>query len=226
MFKNRRANYLKRIFVCLFYFSICLPLSAQTSIDLTNEEASWLEQHQSIEIGVDGNWAPIDFIDKENQHQGILADTLALLSERLGVEFKVVPGPTFKEMLKKVMEGQLKVGTTIVETEERARKLVFADPYFVARKVIATRKEITGFKTIQDLHGKTVAIEKGYFTVKLLQEQHPEINLLLFDSTLAALQAVSWGQAEAYVGNQAVIQWQIHEEQLVNISVTGDASFT
>lgn len=225
MLNKHSTNVLMKIFSCVLCFSVCLPLFAQSNIELTNDEIAWLKQHQTIELGVDGNWPPVDFVAVDNQHKGVLADTLILLSKNLGVAFNINPGPTFNEMLQKVQAGQLKVGATIVETEERVRTLAFTNPYFIARKVIATRKEISDIRTIQDLYGKTVAIEKGYFTVKLLQEQHPEIKLTLFDSTLAAMQAVSWGQADAYIGNQAVIQWHIQEEQLVNLAVTGDPGF-
>jgi PAS domain S-box-containing protein len=212
--------------ILILCLSVSFQLSAQPDIQLTEEELAWINQHQTIELGVDGNWPPIDFIDAKNQHAGILADTIDLLSKRLGVEFNIIPGPTFKDMLKKVQTGKLKAGATIVKTDERSRTLAFTEPYFVARKVIATRNDVSGLRKIQDLYGKTIAIEEGYFTVKLLQENFPDIKLVMFDSTLDALRAVSWGQADAYIGNQAVIEWHIQQEQLVNLSVTGDASFS
>ncbi len=196
-----------------------------SDIDLTREERDWLEQHPVIDIGVDGNWPPVDFVDQRGLHSGVLSDYLRLLEERLGIEFRVHPGPTFKQMLQKVRKGKLKVGATIVKTEERTRDLAFTEPYFAARKVILTRKETQGISSLEDLHGKTLAIEKGYFTVKLLQQQHPEIKLLFFDDSLAAMKAVSWEQADAYVGNQAVIHWLIQQDQLTNLKIASSAGF-
>ncbi|MBT7951174.1 MAG: transporter substrate-binding domain-containing protein [Gammaproteobacteria bacterium] len=210
--------------ICFLFVFNCLQISAQTIEGLTDVEKDWLEQHQIIDIGIDGNWPPVDFIEN-GIHKGILADTLALLSGNLGIKFNVVTGPTFREMVGKVQSGQLKVGATIVRTEERSKDLWFAEPYYVARKVIATRQENNDIQTIEDLYGKTVAIEEGFFTVDLIQENHPDINLQFYDTSLDALKAVSWGKADAYIGNQAIIHYLAHEEQLANITVSGDPGF-
>jgi len=196
-----------------------------SQLKLTEQEQIWLAQHPIIDIGVDGNWPPVDFINQKGEHSGVLSDYLQLLSQRLGVEFKIHPGPTFKQMLQKVRQGKLKVGTTIVKTEERTHDLAFTEPYFAARKVILVRKETKEITSLKNLYGKTLAIEKGYYLVQTLQQQHPEIKLLFFESSLDAMKAVSWEQADAYIGNQAVIHWLILQEQLTNLKIVSDAGF-
>jgi PAS domain S-box-containing protein len=222
--RNYATGLLGNILYVLLCFFIQFDLLAQTSLELTDSELTWLQQHPEIDIGVDGNWPPIDYIDN-GIHKGIAADTLARLSQVLGIKFNVVTGLFFEQMVKKVRQGELKVAMTIVETDERKQVLWFTDPYFVARKVIATRNTVKDIHDIKDLYGKTVAIEAGFWTIEFIQEQHPEIKLKPYSSSLAALQAVSWNQADAYIGNQAVIQWMINEEQLVNLTVSGDPGF-
>ena len=194
-------------------------------IDLTWEEKSWLARHPVIDIGVDGNWPPVDFVNQKGLHSGVLSDYLRLAGERLEIEFRVHAGPTFEQMLEKVRKGELKLAATIVETKERARDLFFTEPYFAAHRVILTRKGTQGISSLQDLYGKTVAIEKGFFTAGLIQQQHPQIKLLFFDNSYDALKAVSWEQADAYIGNQAVIHWLIQQEQLTNLKIAGNAGF-
>ncbi|MCG7867798.1 MAG: transporter substrate-binding domain-containing protein, partial [Candidatus Thiodiazotropha taylori] len=87
--------------VCFASLHAAQPPRESTDLDLTTEETGWLAAHPIVDIGVDGSWPPIDFM-LDNEHRGIAADYLRLISERLGIEFKTDPGPTFKQMLQKV----------------------------------------------------------------------------------------------------------------------------
>jgi two-component system sensor histidine kinase/response regulator len=192
------------------------------SLDLTSAEHAWLRDHQEIPIGVDGNWPPIDFIDSSGRHMGITADYLRLISNRLGVQFIPQKSAKFKEMLGKVIRGELNVGATISYNAERAEKLYFSKPFYHVHKVILARDDTTGINSIADLYNRRVAIEDGFLTMRQLQQQHPQIKLVPVSSTLEALQMVSWGNADAYVGNQAVARWLQRQHQINNLAIIGD----
>ena len=195
----------------------------KNQLDLSEADKEWLKAHPLIEIGVDGNWAPIDFVDDRGRHQGISADYLKRIESSLGIRFEVVPGPTFKQMLDNVMHGSLNVAATVVETAERSKKLVFTDPFYTALKVIVTSEEqLQRINQIEDLYGKKLAVENGFSTMKQVQKLYPQIELLPVGSTTEALQMVSWGQADAYIGTRAVAQWTIEQEHLTNLGFSGD----
>ncbi|ODB90128.1 hypothetical protein A3195_01070 [Candidatus Thiodiazotropha endoloripes] len=198
------------------------PSQRSTDLDLTTEETVWLEAHPIVDIGVDGSWPPIDFM-LDDEHRGITADYLSLISERLGIEFKTHPGPTFKEMLQKVREGELPLAASVVKNEARERDLYFTEPFLQTHKAIVTRSSRQGLSDIESLRDKVVAVEDGFSTMRQLQELHPEINLLPVLNTHEALQAVSWKKADAYIGTRAVAQWVIQDQQLVNLHFSGDA---
>ncbi|MCW4292596.1 MAG: transporter substrate-binding domain-containing protein, partial [Candidatus Thiodiazotropha taylori] len=198
------------------------PPRQSSDLGLTTEETAWLEAHPIVEIGVDGSWPPIDFM-LDDEHRGIAADYLRLISERLGIEFKTDPGPTFKQMLQKVREGELPVAASVVKNQERERDLYFTEPFFQTHKAIVTRSSRQDLSDIESLRGKVVAVEDGFSTMRQLQELHPEIKLLPVLNTHEALQAVSWNKADAYIGTRAVAQWVIQEQQLVNLHFSGDA---
>jgi ABC-type amino acid transport substrate-binding protein/DNA-binding response OmpR family regulator/nitrogen-specific signal transduction histidine kinase len=194
---------------------------SQRELNLTNEELEWLRDHQEILIGVDGNWPPIDFMDSSGVHNGITADYLHILGERLGVRFIPQQSAKFKDMLDKVVSGDLKVGASISFNKERAEKLYFSKPFYHVHKVIIARNDKKDISAIEDLYGRRVAVEDGFLTMRQLQEKHPQIKLIPRSSTLEALQMVSWGDADAYVGNQAVAGWLQRLHQLNNLSIVG-----
>ena len=76
------------------------------------------------------------------------------------------------------------------------------------------------------LHGKRVAIEQGYNLQRKLSQDHPGIELLAVENTLKALQTVSREEADAYVGNQAVILYLLQKHRLINLKVTADSGYS
>ena len=196
--------------------------SPKVVIDLTPEERMWLENNPVVDIGIDGNWPPIDFMTSTNQHSGIAAEYLDLIAKKLGITFRVHTGPTFKQMLKYVRSGKLPAAISIVKTGDRAEDLYFTQPFLTVHKAIVTRRDATGLDNIKALYGKKVAIENGFSTMRQLQQDHPEIELVPFTSTSGALKAVSWKKAEAYIGNRLVAQWILQQEQITNLHFSGD----
>ena len=191
----------------------------------TKEEQLWALQNPVVEIGIDGAWPPIDFLNEDGNLSGILGDYLELISKRLEVQFKPRKFDNFAEMLDKVKGGELSVGATISRKGDRADYLYFTKPYFDVRYSIISKAGDTQYVSLEALKGKTVALEKGYWLFDELKEKYPEISLSEVDDTETALQQVSWGQADAYVGNQVVAFWLIKKLQLANLSVSGDAGF-
>ena len=192
------------------------------NIGLTQSEIIWAKQHPIIEIGVDGNWPPIDFFNDDNDFLGITAEYLNEVSQLLGIKFIPIKSANFKTMLSKVISGELKVGASISYKKERAENLYFSKPFFKAQKVIIAKSSALNIHDITSLYGKTVAIEDGFLTMRQLQKKHPKIKLMPFTSTLDALRAVSFAKADAYIGNQAVATWLSQKNQLSNLSTVGD----
>ncbi len=193
---------------------------------LTDTEKSWLASHPVIPIGVDGNDAPLDFFNATNVHDGITSSYLKLIEKRLGIVFQPAHNSSFKKMLAKLMNGELKVGATIVSRPERAEKLIFTKPFFFAHTVIISRKnhpDIYNIEDIADLNGKKVAVVDGYNIQKKMLEEYPEIQQIAFKNSHEALKAVAFGKADFFIDNQATASWIIQEEQLVNLVVVGDS---
>ncbi len=209
---------------CVLILALLLHCAVGVAaFSLTPEQQAWLDRHPQIPIGIDGNWPPIDFLDQQGKHAGITADYLRLLEQRLGVRFIPKKFASFKQMLEQVMDGDPPVGATIAFHEERAKRLYYTEPFFDVHEVIVVREENRHLRRIEDLHGHTLAMEDGFITSTRLKEKYPDIIQIPVKDTLSALQKVSWGEADAYVGNQAVASWLIRSHQLDNLVVSGDA---
>lgn len=74
--------------LCLLAWA--LPAS---SLELTPEEQAWLTAHPELRLGVDNSWPPFEFIDDEQHYQGLAADYVALIEQRLPIKLNVAPPP-------------------------------------------------------------------------------------------------------------------------------------
>jgi polar amino acid transport system substrate-binding protein len=188
------------------------------SLALNREEQEWLLQHPRIEIGVMDAWPPMDFIDSEGIASGIGADIIKLLNSRLGGVLQPYSA-TWNELYHGVKERRLPALMDITPTAERKQHFLFTTPYLTVPHVIVTHKHYPSVVQITALSGKRVAIERGFMLRKILNANHPSIMLVEYDNTSDALDAVSRGEADAYIGNRAVALYLIEHELISNLKI-------
>jgi two-component system sensor histidine kinase/response regulator len=205
------------VLLCLAQALVAIGPLAAEPLSLSEAERTWIAARDEVPVAVLGDWAPIDFVDTQGQHRGIAADYLRLIADRTGLRFSVVTEASFDDLLAKLMSGELTVGSSIVKQPERAERLAFSEPFFDVRYSVYARIDDADIQGIDDLAGRRVAIEEGFALADQLRDKHPEIDLVTVADTLAALEAVSWGKADAYIGNQAVALWLAQEAQISNL---------
>ncbi len=196
-----------------------LPASAKT-FTLTEQEKTWLKAHPAIRMGFMNAWPPMNFVDERGIPQGIGVDYIEALNRRLGGIIVLEPRP-FKESFDLVKNKKLDALMDITPKKEREPFFNFTKPYLTIPHVIVGRKDGPYFNSEKDLAGKTIALERGFYNVKFFQKNYPEVTVKEYDSTSYALDAVSRGQADAYVGNRAVAMYLIEKELLANLMIQG-----
>lgn len=220
-----RSHILLRLVLFVLFALMPLTALAQYELKLTPAEQEWLKSHPRIQIGMMDAWPPLNFVDKNDTPQGIGVDYVKAMNKRLGNAIVLVPGP-FKRNQELVKNGQLDGLMDITQRPDREKLYSFTKPYMVIPHVIVGRKGTDSFKVEQDLAGKAVALEKGFHTITYFKNNFPTVCIQEYDSTAAALDAVSRGVADAYVGNRAVAIYLIEKELLNNLVLMGSLAET
>lgn len=189
------------------------------AIAFTDAERAWLAAHPVIRFGYEMNWPPLEFF-ADGRHQGIAADYLGLVSERLGVTLEPVATASWEDALSKARNREIDLLPCSGVTEDRRGYLLFTEPYLDYPLVLVARAEAP-VRSMADLAGKTVAVPRGYYTHELLVVDYPTIPLELTADDGEALVAVSTGRADAFIGNLAVASYLMGEQGLVNLRITG-----
>ncbi len=197
------------------YYKIYRP-----AIGLNSEEKTWLANHPVIRVGMMDSWPPFNFVDEEGNPIGIGVDYIRALNKRLGSVLTIYPAP-FQENYLHVKNHKLDALMDITPKEEREEFFHFTEPYLKVPHVIVGRKNESYWNSEDELAGKTVAIERGFYNEKYLMQHYPDIKIQQFESSLEALEAVSRGEVDAYVGNRAVAIYLIEKEFLTNLRVMG-----
>ncbi|BCG65139.1 MAG: two-component system, sensor histidine kinase and response regulator [Methyloprofundus sp.] len=195
-------------------------LAAKTLVplNLTEAEQQWLQQHPIIRVGVDQNWPPFDYVDNAKQHKGIASSYLKILAQSLGVRFEIT-ADIWKNVLQGVKTGQLDMLACASNTAERRQYLNFTQPYIEIDTVFVSRIDGQAINSLADLAGKTVALPKGTYIHELLKNKAQAESFKFVQSNQEALQAVSLGAADAYVGNLAVVSYFMEQDLLTNLRV-------
>jgi len=197
----------------------------QTGELLNPEEQAWLKQHPYIRLASHENGFPVESINAQGRYQGISADFIQLMSERLAVEFQTSPKKPWFETINMVKQRELDVMTAVMETEDRKTFAAFTKPYLSQPVVIITGAKRVYVDGIKGLAGTKVALTKGFALNQMIMHEHPELDVAFFDSALSALRAVANGQAFAYLGSIATSNHLIRTYGISHLKISGSTIY-
>ncbi|WP_373017548.1 ABC transporter substrate-binding protein [Thiomicrorhabdus sp.] len=195
------------------------------SSKFTRKETEWILQHPIVNVAIDSAWEPIEFVDDEGHFSGISAGYLNYLSQATGITFKPEKNLSWSEAVHKVKTGELDMFSAVVKTEERVQYTNYTEPYLKFPMVIATQRGEPFIADMAKLKGRKVAVVKDYASHEQLKRLYPEIPLLLVDTALSGMEAVSTGKAYAYIDNVAAISHIIKKQNFTNLQISGETPF-
>lgn len=194
-------------------------------LDLTGEEHAWLKAHPTIRVGMDSDWAPVEFRDRNGVPHGISADYLNRIGEMLGVRFVIVKGGNWRRLVDALKGREVDMLATITRTPERERFMVFGEPYLSLPIGIFTRRDALYIGDIKELAGKRVAVVSGHFSEDILKAERPELDLVSVETTEKALRMLSQGQVHAFVGSTMTTEYYLGELELDNVRMAGETPY-
>ena len=190
-------------------------------LQLTDAEQTWLDEHPVVRLGIDREFAPYEWIDVNGQYVGLAAEYIHLLEDRLAIEFDIVADKPWHEIMDMAKRGELDMLACLNSNPERDQYLNFTLPYITNPIVIVNANRHGYIGSLDNLAGKTVAVERNYYVQEKLSRDYPDIQLLMTDTTRQALQKVAIGEADAYVGDAAYSNYAIKQADLINLQFAG-----
>ena len=172
-------------------------------------------------VGTEPAFPPFESQDENGELVGFDIDLMQAIGEQAGVEVEFESLP-FDGLIPSLQAGTIDAaisGMTI--TEERAETVDFSRPYFRAGLAIAVAEDDTEIASIDDLEGKTIAVQIG--TTGAEQAEGVEgAKIVTFDSAPLALQELANGNADAVINDGPVTLDAIASGNVSGVKVVGE----
>jgi len=162
------------------------------------------QQSKKIVVGSDIAYAPMEYYDTDGTTVlGLDKDLSDALGKQLGASFEW-NNATFDGLITQLKSNRIDVAISgMSDTPERQKEVDFVDYYQAGAMMLVKKGNPDGLKTIADLCGQTVAVQRGTTQEGYAQEQSKKcegegkkpIDLLSFDRETEAMLQVKSGRA-------------------------------
>ncbi len=197
-----------------------LPDKALPHPDLTREEQEYLARKKTVKVCVDPSWMPFEAIS-DNVHVGMSADYLALISQKLGIHFQLVPTRTWVETLEKGKSRECDIFALAMATPERKTYMNFTEPYIVIPLVIATTKDKPFIADLPDIITQRLGLVRGYAFTEFLKKEYPEMEFSAYDTVHDGLEALEKNKIYGFIDNLTTISYEISHYFSSSLKISG-----
>lgn len=174
----------------------------------------------TLEVGMSGGYFPFTFV-RQDELQGFEVDFMNAVAERTGLEV------SFETMSFSGLIGALEsdridtIANQITITPEREERFVFTQPYVIDGAQVVVREGNDEIDGVEDLRGKTVAVNLGSNFEQLLRDlpYADEIDIRTYESNIE--QDVALGRVDAFVMDR-VSSAQVIQESPLPLELAGE----
>ncbi|EML0300079.1 amino acid ABC transporter substrate-binding protein [Vibrio parahaemolyticus] len=171
---------------------------AAIALSAATVQAATVQAATEVKVGMSGRYFPFTFV-KQDKLQGFEVDMWDEIGKRNDYKIEYVTS-NFSGLFGLLETGRIDtISNQITMTDERKAKYLFADPYVIDGAQITVRKGNDSIKGVDDLAGKTVAVNLGSNFEQLLRQYDKDgkINIKTYDTGIE--HDVALGRADAFV---------------------------
>lgn len=194
-------------------------------IDLTVEEQEWLDNHKSIRVSGPLNFPPFHYFNDNSIAEGIASEYMKVLFHNLNIEMITEPDLSWPEVLNRTKEKELDIISCSAKSVDREEYLLFTTPHLSFPLIIISRDDSPFIGGLEDLENLNVALVRKNIISDWLERDNITVNPYPTENPMESLEAVSLGEADAYIGNLATCSYLIHKKGLANLKVAAPTDY-
>ncbi|UEQ03314.1 amino acid ABC transporter substrate-binding protein [Halomonas profundus] len=186
---------------------------AALSLSVANGFFAASAQADTLRVGMSGGYFPFTFVEQD-ELKGFEVDVMNAVGEITGDDIEFVTA-SFSGLAGMLESGRIDtIANQITITPEREAKYVFTSPYVYDGAQVVVRAGSDTIEGVEDLSGKSVAVNLGSNYEQLLREQPnaDEIDIRTYESNIE--QDVALGRVEAFVMDRVSATQVIKEKGL------------
>lgn len=197
------------LFIFIGYFFVINDHS------ITKDEINYLKNKKEIVFVSQSNYPPFEFLSDRMESAGMMIELARFMSTEFGFDVRFI-NTTFARAQQMILNGEADVLTSFFYSDERNKRYNFSKVVFEIPASIFVRNENREIKSLEDLNGRKVAIQKGDYAIDYINSQRIKINLVETDDFLAAANKLIKGEVEAVVGDEQIIFYYLSKFDLAS----------
>ena len=201
------------------------PLHWSASAQLALSQAEKRVLQQPLKVGFAPNAAPLSFVDGDGQPSGLASEYLRRLMQA-GANLQVESSHDWYEVREKARRGQLQAVMGIpADSRYLGPDWVFSQPFISVPNVIVGTGDSPAILGLADLQGKRVLLSDPERVRAYVLQQAPQARIIAARSAEQALQRLLDGEADAYVGNLALVDHLLRNRFPGRLQIAAPAGF-
>lgn len=191
------------------------------SVELTQQERSYIAQNPRISMCVDPDWVPFERINPQGMHEGIASDLVQLVAQRVGLKIDLYPVKSWEESLAASKGKRCQIMSFLNQTPARDQWLIFTGPIFFDQNIIITREEHPYIGDPKNLTDQTIALPRGTMIEERIRKDYPNLQVIVTETEQEAIALVSQRKADMTIRSLIVAAYTIKKEGLFNLKISG-----
>ena len=190
-------------------------------VSLSPRQLDYLQRKGTLRMCVDPDWMPVERLNEEGAHEGIIADVMARLAEMLDTRIVPIPTASWEESLAFARERRCDFLSGAIATPARRAFLDFTTPYLSFRSVIATQSHQVFINDIESVLGETFGITRGHAMIDTLRTRYPGIRLREVANITEGLRQVQDGRLFGFIDALPTIAYRIQTQAILDMKIAG-----
>ncbi len=198
--------------------------SVQSQVILGNAERRVLAT--PLRLAFAPNAAPLAFIDSADRPSGVSAEYLRLL-RTVGAQLTRVPAHDWFDVREQLRRGEVDAIMGIPnDSNYLGDGWVFSQPFITVPNVVVTASGSASVLGVPDLDGRSILLSDPERLRGYVLQQAPNARIVPARSAELALARLAKGDADAYIGNLAVIDRIVRDHYPAQLQVAAPAGFS
>ncbi len=220
--KKIRHFYFFIILAILLVIFLLIIFTKDYKIALTSSERSYLKDKKTIIFVSQTKYPPFEFIDENKTPTGMAIELAKWISTEFGFKAKFIH-TSFYNAQQMILKGDADILTSFFYSKERDKKFDFTKIIFHIPASIFVTIDNTNIKSIKDLNGKKIAIQKGDYAISFLKSKNINFQLVATKNFIEATDKLINNEADALVGDeQIVMYYMIKKDLLSKVKIVGN----
>lgn len=194
----------------------------------TNSSNTSSNDSNTIKVGTSTDYRPFAFIDQgesQDKVKGLEIDVWNEIAKRNNWKVKYVIA-NWNGLIGMLDSGKIDtIAHQVTITDERKPKYYFSDPYVYSGVQLAVKKGNNSIKNLNDLNGKTVAVESGMNFYKAIEKFNSDkkgtVKLKQYSDYNSIFSEVNLGRADALLEDKLAIMDTIKRSNY-NLQLAGE----